>query len=179
MSKIIFVASRLPYELKKTEKGYESKLAVSGLVSGVRSMFLKHNGIWIGWAGESKEVCDNNKDIIKEWEKENYVAVSIPRDTLTDALESFCNRSLWSLFHFFIDFVDFERSDWEAYKEYNQIFADCVLEHYEDGDTILIQDFQLMLLPSLLRKNLPKAKIGFFLHITFPTSDIFERLPVA
>jgi trehalose 6-phosphate synthase/phosphatase len=178
-NKIIFVSNRLPYHLAKTEEGYESKLSVSGLVSGVQAIFQKHSGIWIGWAGEPKEVCEQNLDIITNWEKEGYFAVHIPNDILSAAHENFNNRSLWSLFHYFIDFVDFDRGDWEAYKEYNQLFANKVLEHYEDGDTVAIQDFQLMLLPQLLRKHFPNARIAYFHHITFPTSDVFERLPVA
>lgn len=176
--KTIFVSSRLPYHLYKTDSGYESRLSVSGLVSGVQAVFQKREGIWVGWAGESKEICQQNANILEQWEKEGYYAVPIPTDTLTDGLENFCNRSLWSLFHYFINYVDFERSDWDAYKEYNQLFADIILEHYEDGDFIAVQDFQLMLVPKLLREQRPSIKISYFHHITFPTSDLFERLPV-
>ena len=178
MSKIIFVSNRLPYHVAKTEAGYESRLSVSGLVTGVQSIFKKHKGVWIGWSGETKETLPDTKPLIKDWEKENYYAVSIPDDLLLHAHESFNNRSLWSLFHYFLDFVNFERKEWEAYKEYNKLFAECALEHYEDGDTIFVNDFQLMLVPQILRKKLPNADIRFFLHITFPTSDVFERLPV-
>src|SRR5688572_21660645 len=140
MSKIIFVSNRLPYHLAKTEDGYESRLSVSGLVSGVQAIFKEKEGIWLGWAGESKEVCQENADLIREWEKENYYAVNVPSDILVSAHENFNNRSLWSLFHYFIDFVDFRREDWEAYKKYNEIFTECILEHYEEGDTVFVND---------------------------------------
>jgi trehalose 6-phosphate synthase/phosphatase len=179
MSKIIFVSNRLPYHIASGENGYESRLSVSGLVSGVQAIFKEHEGIWIGWSGEVAENLDRVGHLIDEWEKDGYYAVDIPSGLLVQAHESFNNRSLWSLFHYFIDFIDFKREDWEAYKRYNQLFADNILGHYESGDTVFINDFQLMLVPSLLRKVIPDIKISYFHHITFPTSDIFERLPVA
>ncbi len=178
--KIIFVSNRLPYHIARvnTVEGFESRLSVSGLVSGVQSIFKKHEGIWLGWSGESAEMLDRVGHLIEEWEKEGYYSVNIPSDLLVNAHENFNNQTLWSLFHYFIDFVNFRREDWQAYKEYNQIFAEAVLKHYEEGDTVFVNDFQLMLVPALLRKELPDAKIAYFHHITFPTSDIFERLPV-
>lgn len=177
--KLIFVSNRLPYQINKTDTGeYKSSLSVSGLVSGVQSIFKKHEGIWIGWSGESQETLAQTQHLIDEWKKENYFAVVIPNDILVSAHESFNNQSLWSLFHYFIDFIDFKREDWEAYKQYNQLFADCTLEHYKEGDIVFINDFQLMLVPKLLRERKPNIKIAYFHHITFPTSDIFERLPV-
>jgi trehalose 6-phosphate synthase/phosphatase len=178
--KLLFVSNRLPYHIHKNEKGeYESKLSVSGLVSGVQSIFKKHDGIWIGWNGESMENSAPFAHIIDEWKKEGYYAVPIPNDLLVNAHENFNNRSLWSLFHYFIDFVDFRREDWEAYKEYNKLFAVKVLKNYKDGDIVIVNDFQLMLLPNLLRQAKPNIKIAYFHHITFPTHEIVERLPVA
>jgi trehalose 6-phosphate synthase/phosphatase len=179
MGKLIFVSNRLPYHIAKTENGYESRISVSGLVTGVLSVFEEHEGIWIGWSGESKEVCEENLDILKSWESENYFSVPIPDNVLTEAHENFNNRSLWSLFHYFIDFVDFKRNEWDAYVEYNKLFAKTILEHYSEGDTVFVNDFQLMLVPKLLRQEKQNINVRYFHHITFPTSDIFERLPVA
>lgn len=178
--KLIFVSNRLPYQIYKDENGeFQSKLSVSGLVSGVQSIFKKHEGIWIGWSGENAENTASAQHLINNWKKEGYDAVEIPTDLLVNAHESFNNRSLWSLFHYFIDFVDFSREDWNAYKTYNQLFAKKVLDNYNDGDTVIVNDFQLMLLPQILRASKPHIKIAYFHHITFPTSDVFERLPVA
>lgn len=180
MKKIIFVANRLPYELRQGEHGlWESKLAISGLVTGVQRVFKDHEGIWIGWAGQNKEICQDHKNIIKSWEKKGYYAVPIPADTLTSAHEGFNNRSLWSLFHYFPNYVEFNRKEWEAYQEYNQLFATTVLEHYKDGDTVFVNDFQLMLLPKYLREQRPNMEIKYFHHITYPTSDVMQFLPVA
>jgi trehalose 6-phosphate synthase/phosphatase len=179
MGKIIFVSNRLPHQIIKQDGEYKSITSVSGLVSGVQAIFNKHEGIWIGWSGETQETLPLTGHLVKEWEKDNYFAVPIPSDLLITAHEGFNNRSLWALFHYFIDFIDFERSDWEAYRQYNQLFANEVLKHYENGDTVFVNDFQLMLVPELLRKALPSVKIAYFHHISFPTSDVFERLPVA
>lgn len=179
MSKVIFVSNRLPYQIVKEDEEYKSIKSVSGLVSGVQAIFEQQTGIWIGWSGETQETLPNTQHLVTEWEKDGYFAVPIPNDLLVLAHENFNNRSLWSLFHYFIDFVDFQREDWEAYKEYNNKFALAVMDKYEKGDIVFVNDFQLMLVPKILREALPDIKIAYFHHITFPTSDVFERLPVA
>jgi trehalose 6-phosphate synthase/phosphatase len=177
--KTIFVSNRLPYELKLGDSGWESQLSVSGLVSGVKKVFEEHEGIWLGWMGQSLDIHKQNIDLVKEWEKESYYAVGIPTDTLTAAHEGFNNRSLWSLFHYFPNYVEFKRDEWEAYKEYNRLFTECILEHYNNGDVVFINDFQLMLVPQMLRKIKPKMVIKYFHHIPFPSRNVFSFLPVA
>lgn len=179
MGKCIFVANRLPYELKCVDEQWQSKRAVSGLVSGVLSIFAKKQGIWLGWAGQPKEICEQNRDILRQWEKEGFVSIDIPDDILVEAHEKFNNRALWSLFHNFITYVDFERSEWEAYKEYNRLFALCVIDKYEKGDLIFVNDFQLLLVPKYIKEVIPDAKIAYFHHIVFPPADVFHTLPVA
>jgi len=98
---------------------------------------------------------------------------------LVQAHESFNNSTLWALFHYFIDYVNFKRSDWEAYVKYNELFAKEALKHYKKGDVVFCNDFQLLLVPRMLRNLVPDIKVSYFHHITFPASDIFERLPVA
>jgi trehalose 6-phosphate synthase/phosphatase len=89
----------------------------------------------------------------------------------------FCNKTVWPLFHHFPLYTSYERSFWEAYKRVNEIFCEAVVEVAEPGDVIWVHDFQLMLLPGLLRERLPEASIGFFLHIPFPSFEVFRLLP--
>jgi trehalose 6-phosphate synthase/phosphatase len=84
---------------------------------------------------------------------------------------------LWPLFHYFPSLVDFRKEYFEDYKKINQLFTDSVLKIYEPGDIIWVHDYQLMMVPDMLRRLLPEATIGFFLHIPFPSYEIFRLLP--
>src|SRR5690606_26349544 len=84
---------------------------------------------------------------------------------------------LWPLFHYFLEYTTFEAENWVSYKEVNQKFADVVLQHLDDGDTVWIHDYQLLLLPELIKKERPDTSIGFFLHIPFPSYEIFRTFP--
>ena len=88
----------------------------------------------------------------------------------------FANRVLWPVFHYSIDRVPIDAAGWDAYRDVNEAFADVVAEQYRTDDTIWIHDYQLMLLPGMLRERLPDARIGFFLHIPFPSSEVFRIL---
>jgi trehalose 6-phosphate synthase/phosphatase len=158
--KIIFVSSRLPYEIYEEDGKLKYKESVSGLVTGVQAIFKDNEGIWIGWAGAPEEIVSKASHLTEEWEKNGYYTVELEGDLLTDSLESFCNRSLWSLFHYFLDFVDFEREEWESYKQYNNKFALAVIDKYQKGDTVFVNDFQLMLVPKILREAIPDIKIA-------------------
>jgi trehalose 6-phosphate synthase/phosphatase len=89
----------------------------------------------------------------------------------------FSNQTIWPLFHHFTQYTEFDADNWTAYERVNRKYCDAVLEVAQPGDTIWIQDYQLMLLPKMLREKLPDANIGFFLHIPFPSFEIFRILP--
>ena len=105
------------------------------------------------------------------------VAVPLTADQVTRYYEGFSNGVLWPLFHYLLDQVPLHVRDWDAYVEVNERFADVVASHYRPGDLIWVHDYQLLLLPDLLRKRLPEARIGFFLHIPFPSEELFRTLP--
>lgn len=92
-------------------------------------------------------------------------------------LYGFTNRLLWPLFHYLLDRVPVDATGWTAYQEVNQLFADAVVREYRPGDRIWIHDLPLLLLPDLVRQRLPVAHIGFFLHVPFPSSEVFRALP--
>ncbi|HZA93258.1 MAG TPA: bifunctional alpha,alpha-trehalose-phosphate synthase (UDP-forming)/trehalose-phosphatase, partial [Gemmatimonadales bacterium] len=98
-------------------------------------------------------------------------------DQVARYYEGFSNGVLWPLFHYLLDQVPLHVRDWGPYREVNQKFADVVAEHYQPGDLIWVHDYQLLLLPELLRRRLPEARIGFFLHIPFPAEELFRTLP--
>ncbi len=89
----------------------------------------------------------------------------------------FCNKTIWPLFHYFIQYTVFSKNFWNAYRQVNRVFCDAVVKIAEPEDTIWIHDYHLMLLPELVRERLPDARIGFFLHIPFPSFEVFSLLP--
>jgi len=91
--------------------------------------------------------------------------------------EGYANRVLWPLFHSFPSRLQFDSGNWEAYIEANRRFCSAVLNEFRPGDRIWVHDYNLMLLPGMLRERIPDAAIGFFLHIPFPGSDVFSILP--
>ena len=177
MSKTIIVSNRLPVKIQ-VENGKNTYLpSEGGLATGLGSIFKTGNNQWIGWPGIP--VSDSNEQVgISNKLKGNHMSpVFLTVQEIEDFYEGFSNETLWPNFHYFNQYVEYNDDHWQAYQRVNEKFADKVLEEAEDGDTIWIHDYQLLLLPELIRKKLPKSTIGFFLHIPFPSYESFRLLP--
>ncbi|HYE64998.1 MAG TPA: bifunctional alpha,alpha-trehalose-phosphate synthase (UDP-forming)/trehalose-phosphatase, partial [Pyrinomonadaceae bacterium] len=121
---------------------------------------------------------EKRQKLLERWaERDRYFAVDLPPEMVQGFYEGYANQTLWPLFHHFPGMVKFDPEHWKAYVEANQRFRDEVLKHLGPNDVIWIHDYQLMLLPRLLREGAPEARIGFFLHIPFPSSAVFRILP--
>ena len=105
------------------------------------------------------------------------VGVPLSADLVGRFYEGYSNGVLWPLFHYLLDQIPLQVADWDGYVEANEAFADVVAAHYRPDDMIWVHDYQLFLLPALLRERLPGARIGFFLHIPFPSEELFRTLP--
>src|SRR5690606_5650366 len=105
------------------------------------------------------------------------VTVPLTQTDVEDFYFGFSNNALWPLFHYFLEYAEFTPDQWDAYKAVNQQFADVVLSHANEGDIIWIHDYQLMLVPAMVKKVKPDLSIGFFLHIPFPSYEIFRTFP--
>src|SRR5690606_18271309 len=178
-SKTIIVSNRLPLQLNLEDGALQMKPSVGGLATGMKSVHKDGNGIWIGWSGLTEEELDENiaKNVKELAAKEKCVTVSLTQYDVDNFYYGLSNRALWPLFHYFMEYTEFEKEYWESYKTVNQKFADVVLEHVEDGDQIWIHDYQLLLLPEMIRQHKPEVSIGFFLHIPFPSYEIFRSFP--
>jgi trehalose 6-phosphate synthase/phosphatase len=178
-ARLIVVSNRLPLTLKKTEKSWETVRSSGGLASAMNPLLAQNGGDWIGWPGDSAE--DDNQErqaILTEWaETDHCFAVDLPKDVALGFYEGYANQTLWPVFHNFPSQLKFDAKHWEAYVEANRIFCDAVVGRYRPNDLIWVHDYQLMLLPQMLRDKLPDAAVGFFLHIPFPSSEIFPILP--
>ena len=149
MSKTIIVSNRLPLQITLNEDQLDVTPSVGGLATGLKSYHEEGNSIWIGWSGLTEEELnqEQEKRVNELVSKEKCATVSLNQNDLDNFYYGFSNRTLWPLFHYFMEYTEFEESFWESYKAVNQKFADVVLEHVEDGDTIWVHDYQLLLLP--------------------------------
>jgi trehalose 6-phosphate synthase/phosphatase len=179
MSRTLIVSNRLPIQLNIEGKEVNVTPSVGGLATGLKSVHRDGDGIWIGWTGlTASETSPEIDEIIqKELEKHQCANVKLTEEDLDGYYYGFSNRTIWPLFHYFTEYAEFSDEFWEAYRRVNQKFADQVLAELKEGDTVWVQDYQLMLLPALIKKASPETPIGFFLHIPFPSYEVFRTLP--
>ena len=178
-ARVIVVSNRLPLTLRKTEDGWSTERSSGGLASAMNPLLRKGGGDWIGWpGGGGEDDVQSRMAILAQWaEDERCFAVDLPEKVATGFYEGYANQTLWPVFHNFPSQLKFDAKSWEAYIEANRIFCEAVVNRYRPNDLIWVHDYHLMLLPQMLRDRLPDAAIGFFLHIPFPSSEIFPVLP--
>ncbi|MEQ6121365.1 bifunctional alpha,alpha-trehalose-phosphate synthase (UDP-forming)/trehalose-phosphatase [Reichenbachiella sp. MALMAid0571] len=177
MPKTIIVSNRLPVKLKKEDGKYIYIPSEGGLATGLGSIYKEGGNIWMGWPGVAIEEEKDKQDAIENLKKSNMSPVFLTEKEIEEYYEGFSNETLWPNFHYFNQYAEYEERYWQAYKRVNQKFADQLSELTEEGDKIWIHDYQLLLLPALIREKYPKISIGFFLHIPFPSYETFRLLP--
>ena len=177
MPRVLIVANRLPVTVKATDTGVEVQRSSGGLATGLLGPHEQSGGLWIGWSGAPEQLTtDQQAELDQQLTAMRLVAVPLTAEQVTRYYEGFSNGVLWPLFHYLLDQVPLHVRDWEPYVEVNERFADVVAKHYQPGDLVWVHDYQLLLLPGLLRERLPDARIGFFLHIPFPSEELFRTL---
>jgi trehalose 6-phosphate synthase/phosphatase len=137
------------------------------------------DGLWLGWPGDTlPDEGPGRARLIAEWEERHgYVAVELPPRVARSFYEGYANDTLWPLLHGFITRVVFSPESWLAYRDANERFADAVVSRMRPADLVWAHDYQLMLLPRLVRERRPDARLGFFLHIPFPSWEAFRIVP--
>ncbi|MDG2304886.1 MAG: bifunctional alpha,alpha-trehalose-phosphate synthase (UDP-forming)/trehalose-phosphatase [Candidatus Binatia bacterium] len=177
MSRLLIVANRLPIAVSRVDGELHVERSPGGLATGLSGPHSKSDALWIGWPGDIQDVTDEERESLgKRLDELRAIPVWIPPNDLREFYEGFSNGALWPLFHHLLDQMPLHVQGWEAYERANGQFADEVCRHYNDGDLIWVHDYQLMLLPQMLRDRLPDARIGFFLHIPFPASELFRTI---
>src|SRR5215207_7239761 len=179
MPRVLIVANRLPITVTPTLAGVDVQKSSGGLATGLLRPHEQSGGLWIGWSGAPEDELspEQRAALDEQLVAMRLVSVPLTADQVTRYYEGFSNGVLWPLFHYLLDQVPLHVRDWDAYVEVNERFADIVAQHYQPDDLIWVHDYQLLLLPELLRKRLPQARIGFFLHIPFPSEELFRTLP--
>ena len=179
MGRLIIVANRLP--LNTTRKGGKLHFRPSpgGLATGLKSLPESSERLWLGWPGMTNEKLKaDEKDRIREQlDTLDCKPVFLSRTQTEGYYQGFSNKTIWPLFHYFPRRAVFEERFWKTYKHVNKIFCDEVVKVFRPGDYVWVHDYQLMLLPQLLRQKLPEATIAFFLHIPWPSFELFRLLP--
>lgn len=177
-NRVLIVANRLPLTVRCASEAVELTPSSGGLATGLWSWHQRSNGVWLGWPGPCSEITAANRALVDEKLHDGrMVPVHLSTDQVEGSYRGFANRVLWPLFHYSVDRVPLDTAGWAEYRDVNETFASEVAREYRPGDIIWVHDYHLMLLPALLRRRLPRARIGFFLHIPFPSSEIFRVLP--
>ena len=177
---MLIVSNRLPVAVKKREAGVNFQPTVGGLATGLKSFYQSYDSIWIGWCGvSSDDLKSTERTYIQDTLMEEYsnYSVFLSAEDVASYYLGFCNNTIWPLFHYFTNYAVYDRAQWRSYQNVNQLFCDAVAQIAQPDDIIWLHDYHLMLLPSLLRERIPDAQIGFFLHIPFPSSEIYRILP--
>jgi len=179
MSKLLIVSNRIPVNVTKKVGKLHFDPTAGGVATGLSSFYKSHDSVWIGWPGIAREkLRDKEKDEIREYlGREKCYPVFFSQKDAENYYQGFCNKTIWPLFHHFPLYASYSKSFWESYRRVNQSFRDMVVEVAEPGDTIWIHDYQLMLLPAMIREQLPRSSIGFFLHVPFPSFEVFRLMP--
>lgn len=179
MSKLIIVSNRLPVTIRSDHREVAIERSTGGLATGMNALHEQSDSLWVGWPGDvSRFDMSARAEIEKRLSNIRAVPVYLTQTEITRYYEGFSNGVLWPLFHYSTDKVERDAwRNWKSYAQVNQKFARAVASHYKPGDLVWVHDFQLALVPGLLREMIADARIGFFLHIPFPSSEVFRILP--
>ena len=177
MAKLIIVSNRLPVKLQEKDGALTYKTSEGGLATGLGSIYKKDDNIWIGWPGLVVEEEEKQKQIAVDLRKESMRPVFLTETEIKEFYEGFSNETLWPTFHYFSQYAVYDQQLWETYVSVNQKYCDEVVKQAGPDDTIWVHDYQLLLLPCMLRSRLPNITIGFFQHIPFPSYEVFRLLP--
>ena len=174
----IIVSNRLPVQARVVGGRVQLQRSSGGLVTGLEGVHGPGKSLWVGClGGTGAKTLGLSDDQHAELKDDGFVLVDVAEDLYEAYYEGFSNDAIWPLFHYMSDRCHFSATTWEAYRKVNQAFADAIMEVVEDGDRIWVHDYQLMLLPDMLRRIKRDLKIGFFLHIPFPSAEVFRVLP--
>ncbi|HEY2918747.1 MAG TPA: bifunctional alpha,alpha-trehalose-phosphate synthase (UDP-forming)/trehalose-phosphatase [Candidatus Binatia bacterium] len=183
--RIVLVSNRLPFTVAEKDGDVEFQNSAGGVATGLHALLetieIPNIGnaeyVWIGWPGG--RVSPQLEGRVKSDAQSRFHAypVFLSEQEIDAFYSGFCNKTIWPLFHYFPLYARYEPEYWAHYKKVNEAFGEAALEILKPGDLLWIHDYHLMLLPALIRAQLPDLSIGFFLHIPFPHYEIFRFLP--
>jgi trehalose 6-phosphate synthase/phosphatase len=172
----IIVSNRLPFSFDKATKTLTP--SAGGLVSALRGGKLDERYIWVGAAPDhlTPKLWEKLKKTIQS--KMQFVPIFVDPLLYEDYYAGFSNSVVWPLLHYDAELIKFKPKLWKAYHRVNEQFMQTILSIAKTNDLVWVHDYHLMLLPQLLKQKRPHLKVGFFLHIPFPETTIFQKLPM-
>jgi trehalose 6-phosphate synthase/phosphatase len=176
---LITISNRLPVSVSKKGESLLFESSVGGLATGLAQFYKTSPSAWVGWPGISRSrINAREMNVIRNrLRKESCYPVHLTRYEVENYYHGFANKTIWPLFHYFPLYASYNKTYWTTYKSVNEKFASTVSRIIRPGDKIWVHDYHLLLLPKILRKRHPDATIGFFLHIPFPSFELFRLLP--
>lgn len=170
-SDFVVVSNRLPVD-RTDDENEPWRRSPGGLVTAVDPVMRRNNGAWIGWPGQPGVELDPF-----EFDGLQLVPVTLTADDVQLYYEGFSNDTIWPLYHDVIAAPTYHRAWWDAYVKVNRRFAEAASAHAADGATVWVHDYQLQLVPKMLRELRPDLTIGYFHHIPFPAYGLYAQLP--
>src|SRR5271170_7204535 len=183
--RLVVVSNRLPFTVSFKNGVPQFQPSAGGLTTGLSSYLERKipdgserpDYLWMGWPGAS--IPPEHQAAVRAYGEQQFKSspVFLPEESMDRFYLGFCNKTLWPLFHYFPTLTHYEEENWQEYQNVNRAFAEAVMEALRPDDVVWIHDYHLMLLPKLIREKFPEMPIGFFLHIPFPSFEIFRMLP--
>jgi len=179
MANTIIVSNRLPLKLSVENDKLQSSPSIGGLATGLKSVHQSGDSLWIGWPGLARDEIPEKiaNQVDNTLKKAKCRGVHLSNEELELFYYGFSNRTIWPLFHYFTEYAEFEKEFWDAYRNVNAKYAEAILSNIKPGDQLWVHDYQLMLVPQMVKQERPDVQIGFFLHIPFPSFEVFRILP--
>jgi len=177
-NKTFIISNRLPVRIQRTESGLTIQASEGGLATGLSGMLQEKDTVWLGWPGIVPESEEEETEIRERLSPMGLVPLFLSEPELQGFYEGFSNEVLWPICHYQPSYAVFDPANWQMYQDVNQKFADKLAELNPGSlDTIWIHDYQLMLLPQLIREQDARYSIGYFHHIPFPPDEVFRTIP--
>ncbi len=179
MENLVVVSAILPIHIKEENGTLKAEVSPGGLVTALKQVLKNKKALWVGWGGTPELKEEIKRTIFEAGKKEGFLLypVSLTNEEITDFFNGFSNGIIWPLFHTFQAYCRFEPQYWEAYKKVNRKFAYTIKDISSEGDFIWVHDYHFFLLPKYIRELGINRKIAFFLHIPFPTPELFFKIP--
>ncbi len=169
---LIIVANRLPVHRMEDKGEARWERSPGGLVSALTPFVQRSKGAWVGWAGRAGEgPRPFSHDGITN------IPITLTAEELEGYYQGFCNGTIWPLYHDAVVQPEYHRHWWRPYVSANKRFAEVTARHAAKNGLVWVHDYQLQLVPAMLRELRPDLRIGFFLHIPFPPEELFGQLP--
>ncbi len=176
--RLFIISNRLPVVVEQNGENQLIRPGAGGLITALTPVMKKSRGLWAGWPGPGEEKAIG--DLLEEFsQKQSFelAPVFLTQDEVEKYYHGFSNEAIWPLFHDLLGYCKFNLEDWKSYVEVNHKFAETISQHIHPKDFLWIHDYQLMLVGQHLKEMGIQRPLAFFLHIPFPSLDLFRRLP--